>query len=115
MWRTGLAIALCLLLGLTGQAMAFAGASGPAEDRVVICSGHGSSVVYVDKDGQPTTPPELCLDCLTLLSALAAEPPRIATVLGFARSLAPVAPRVIDGAAIAQVYSARAPPVVSVL
>lgn len=109
--RTSLAIALCLLLGVTGQAMAFARGAAPAEDRVVICAGHVYKVVYVDAEGQPTAPPELCADCLLLLTALGA--PREAAVRPdrFEIALLPAPYRTHNPGAVARDYTARAPPV----
>ncbi len=114
MWRTALILALCALLGVTGQAMAVAGANAPAEGRVVICHGHGSAVIYVDAEGQPTTPPELCIDCLSLFSALSTARADLAAPHSLSRTLTPVRPAPHGGAAPLHVYSARAPPVISV-
>jgi len=73
-FRPLIGMALCLMLALTGQAMAFARAQAPAEGQVRLCTGHGSFVLYVDEDGQPTSPPQLCVDCLHLLLADPAGP-----------------------------------------
>lgn len=39
-----------------------------AVDRMVICTGLVASVVYTDADGQPTSAPHLCPDCVMHLA-----------------------------------------------
>jgi len=72
-FRTYLALVLALLLVLTGQSMAIArGASGPAGE-MVLCTGTGPVLVYVDENGAPTKPSQYCPDCaLSLLVAMPA-------------------------------------------
>ncbi|MFT7593517.1 MAG: hypothetical protein ACI8R4_000830 [Paracoccaceae bacterium] len=56
------------MLVLTGQSMAIArGASGPAGE-MVLCTGTGPVLIYVDENGTPTAPRQYCPDCaLSLL------------------------------------------------
>ena len=108
--RTSLAIALCLLLGVTGQAMAFARGAAPAQDRVVICAGHVYKTIYVDAEGQPTAPPELCADCLHLVSALPPAHAPLCAPNRFVIALAATRALGYQPDAIARDYSARAPP-----
>lgn len=86
-FRTYLAIALALMLALTGQSMAVArAASGPAGE-MVLCTGTGPALVYVDENGAPTGAPHICPDCaLTLLLAL--DAPEMAVLPMVARSVA---------------------------
>lgn len=78
-FRPLIGFVFCLMLALTGQAMAFARAQAPAEGRVLLCTGHGSFILYVDEEGQPTSPPQLCVDCLHLLLADPAGPTLLAS------------------------------------
>jgi len=58
--RTYLALMLSLMLAFTGHSMAVArGMPGP-EGHMVICTGEGLVMVYVDEDGIPVSPPHLC-------------------------------------------------------
>lgn len=57
------ALLLALVLAFTGQGMAVArGAPGP-DGSMVICTGTGPVMIYLDADGTPTSPPHLCPDC----------------------------------------------------
>lgn len=69
--RPLIAALVCAVLIVTAQGMAFARGQPPAEGRIVLCTGHGAVVVYVDTDGVPTSPPELCADAFAVFSALA--------------------------------------------
>ncbi len=60
------------MLLLTAQGMAFARGHAPAEGKMVLCVGAASIIVFVDADGQPTSPPQLCADGFALFSAIAA-------------------------------------------
>ena len=108
--RSSLAIALCLLLGITGQAMAYARGTAPATDQAVICFGHILKTVYLDAEGQPTTPPQLCGDCANLLTGL----PGVHLPQGqpepVSETLAPVFAPLSILATAPQDYAARAPP-----
>lgn len=109
--RPLLSLSVVVMLVLTGQAMAFARAQAPATGQMVICGGHGSYVVYTDAEGRPTSPPQLCSDCLTLMAGLVPDVtvgvahPMTAAHLVFAGHAQTVA------GDIAPDYAARAPPV----
>lgn len=62
---------LCAIVLITAQGMAFARGQAPAEGQMVLCTGNHVITVYVDADGQPTSPPQLCADGLALFAALA--------------------------------------------
>lgn len=113
-WRACLAITLCLLLGLTGQAQAFARGQAPAEGKVLICFGHLSKTVYVDADGQPTSPPELCGDCLNILTAAPLAGFALAAPLRFEAALQAAAHVPARPEGPARIYPARAPPVLPI-
>ncbi|WP_254447881.1 hypothetical protein [Ruegeria arenilitoris] len=71
-----LPIALSVLIGLAGVAMAMSRGLDRTAAQIVLCTGTGPVVVYVDDQGQPTRPPHYCPDySLTLLAALFAEFP----------------------------------------
>ncbi|MEM7318819.1 MAG: hypothetical protein AAF408_07330 [Pseudomonadota bacterium] len=60
--RIPVAIALSLLVMLTGQAMAQARGMDMAVGQIVICSGTGPVIIFVDETGQPTQAPQYCPD-----------------------------------------------------
>jgi hypothetical protein len=69
--RTYLALALSLLVVLTGQGMAASRGMDAAVGQMVICTGTGPIVVMVDEHGQPTHAPAFCPEyALTLLGAV---------------------------------------------
>lgn len=69
--RISVALALSLLVGLTGQGLANSRGMNAAVDQMEICTGTGPVILYVDADGQPTAPPHYCPDfALMLLGAL---------------------------------------------
>jgi hypothetical protein len=57
------AICLALVLVLTGQSMAAARGANDATGQMVLCTGTGSVVVYMDESGVPTQAPHFCPDC----------------------------------------------------
>lgn len=81
--RTYLALILAGLLVLSGQGMAMAHTTDPS-GQIVVCSGSGPTVVYVDEDGQPVGPPMYCPECaLHILDA--AEVPQGVAIVQVAR------------------------------
>jgi hypothetical protein len=68
MTRPLIALLLALVLALTSTSVAVAKGSPMAVDRMVICTGLVASVVYTDADGQPTSAPHLCPDCVMHLT-----------------------------------------------
>ena len=74
---------LSLLVCLTGQGVAASRGMDAAVGQMVLCTGTGPVMVYVDDTGQPTHPPHYCPDhALSLLGAIhvdavaAPAPPR---------------------------------------
>jgi hypothetical protein len=62
--RTYLALALSLLLVLTGQTMALARSAADPVGEMVLCTGSGPVTVQLDSDGRPTDGSRhLCPDC----------------------------------------------------
>jgi hypothetical protein len=62
--RTYLALALSLLLVLTGQTMALARSAAAPVGEMVLCTGTGPVTVQLDADGRPTDGTNhLCPDC----------------------------------------------------
>ncbi|MEX0328091.1 MAG: hypothetical protein AB3N07_05160 [Ruegeria sp.] len=69
--RITVALVLSALLGLTGQSIAATRGMDRAAGQMVLCTGAGPVVVYVDDQGQPTRPPHYCPDyALSLLGAI---------------------------------------------
>lgn len=66
--RLPLSLLLCMALAFTSLTMAQTRGAMAATGQMVICTGQGTSVVYVDADGQPTAVPHHCPDCLMLLA-----------------------------------------------
>lgn len=103
--------ALSLLLVLTGQGLAMSRGMDNAVGQMVLCTGTGPVVVYMDENGQPTAPPHYCPDyAISLLGAVAVAQP----VLPAAPEQAQPAPLRHLGNQIAlpvPATPARAPPV----
>ncbi|WP_171235249.1 hypothetical protein [Ruegeria sp. HKCCA6837] len=69
---------LSLLLVLTGQGLAMSRGMNSAVGQMVLCTGNGPVVVYMDESGQPTAPPHYCPDyALSLMGAIAATHPTL--------------------------------------
>ena len=110
MFRVILSAILALVLALTSQNMAVAKGANAAVDHVVICSGAGVSVIFVDANGDPTEAPHLCPDCL--ISVPLAAPSGLPGLPGVVRT-APALPlpeRHLQIAAFRPVPPGRAPP-----
>lgn len=74
--RIILSMILSCLVILTGQGVAVSRGVDRAAGQMVLCTGHGPVVVYVDDEGQPTSAPHFCPDyALALLGAVLAEQP----------------------------------------
>mmetsp|Transcript_32491 Transcript_32491/g.62592 ORF Transcript_32491/g.62592 Transcript_32491/m.62592 type:complete len:81 (+) Transcript_32491:107-349(+) len=74
MIRALLSITLSLVLVLTSHSAGMAKASPAAVDQMVICTGLGTTVIYTDADGRPTTTPHLCPDCVVHLDGAVVPP-----------------------------------------
>lgn len=76
MLRKSLPFVLSLLLVLTGQSVAASRGVDAAVGQMVLCTGKGPVIVYMDENGQPTKPPHFCPEfALTLLGAIAVAQP----------------------------------------
>ncbi len=70
-FRRFLPFLLSLLVILTGQSVAESRGIDRAVGQMVLCTGTGPVVVYMDADGQPTQAPHYCPDyALALLGAV---------------------------------------------
>ncbi|WP_050603241.1 hypothetical protein [Ruegeria sp. 6PALISEP08] len=73
-----LPVVLSLLLVLTGQGLAMSRGMDKAVGQMVLCTGTGPVVVYMDESGQPTAPPHYCPEyALSLLGAIAVADPAL--------------------------------------
>ncbi|MGB0441000.1 MAG: hypothetical protein ACPGVS_10315 [Primorskyibacter sp.] len=62
---------LVLAIGLLHQGLAVARGQGSAVDQMVLCTGMGTVVVYINADGEPVAPPHFCPDAaVTALATL---------------------------------------------
>ncbi|WP_424832921.1 hypothetical protein [Ruegeria sp.] len=69
--RITLSMALSVLVILTGQGVAASRGVDRAVGQMVLCTGTGPVVVYMDEEGQPTRAPHYCPDyVLSLLGAV---------------------------------------------
>jgi len=75
--RSYLAIALSLVMVLTAHSASAMMGMRDATGQMVICTGEETMTVYIDADGQPTTPPHDCPDCVMLVLDAGAPPDRI--------------------------------------
>lgn len=73
--RLVLGLSLCLLLVLTGQALAVARGAPLPVGQVELCTGSGPVMVALDADGNPISAPHYCPEgVLSLIQALALAP-----------------------------------------
>jgi len=71
-FRSYLTLFLVLAVTLTAHSAGALQGVRDATGQIVICSGSGPLVIYVDSDGQPARAPHDCPDCITLgMDALA--------------------------------------------
>jgi len=86
--RRAFGLILALMLALTGQGLAVARTAPDAAGHIVLCTGAGPVMVYVDAEGKPTRAPHYCPDgALGLLDlAVAPDPaPRVLVARPLAR------------------------------
>ena len=109
--HTVLAFVLSLTVILTGQGVAASRSVDHVAGQMVLCTGAGPVVVYVDKDGQPTQAPHYCPDYApTLLGAIFTAHPELPTAPNGARDFVPShAQNLIVARVLCSL--ARAPPV----
>ncbi|AHD00219.1 hypothetical protein [Leisingera methylohalidivorans] len=70
--RLYLGLFLALAVALTAHSAAARQGARDAAGQMVICTGLGPEIVYVDSDGQPVPPPHSCPECVMhLLDAVA--------------------------------------------
>lgn len=63
--RSYLTLFLVFAITLTAHSAGAAAGMRDAAGQMVICSGSGPVVIYVDADGQPTRAPHDCPDCIS--------------------------------------------------
>lgn len=83
-----------------------------AVGQMVICTGFGATVLYTDADGQPTSAPHLCPDCV--MQAGVAIVPDAGAAVGLVTAFKRLArPQVQDrtGSPDGPSFLARGPPV----
>lgn len=108
--RLYLGLFLALAVALTGHSAAARQGMRDAAGQMVICTGLGPEVIYVDSEGQPVQPPHSCPDCVMhLLDAVA--PPATLPVSGqSAGRVHAVSHKAAIGSYFKPRASARSPP-----
>lgn len=109
--RRYLGLFMALAIALTAHGAAAAQGNRDASGQMVICTGTGPVVVYVDDDGQPVQPPHYCPDCVMQLLDAVSVPVTLCApdATGVAALPVPV-PALTHGRNTLRA-SARAPPV----
>ena len=107
--RSFVAICLAFVLALTGQSMVVARGSAHATGQMVLCTGSGTTVVYVDEIGAPTAAPHICPDCTLSLIAVHGAPVTLAARLSEWQAPQPKT-QAIYAQQRAVAYLSRAPP-----
>mgnify|MGYP000008375647 CR=1 FL=1 len=72
--RSYLTLILVLAVTLTAHSAGAMRGMRDATGQMVICSGTGPVVIYVDADGQPARAPGNCPDCIMLAMDLSVAP-----------------------------------------
>lgn len=72
--RRAFGLILALMLALTGQSLAIARAAPGPSGQMVLCTGSGPVMIYLDDTGAPAGPPVWCPDGALGLLDLAALP-----------------------------------------
>lgn len=111
MIRVFASLLLAMVVALTSVTTAQARHMDAAVDRMVICTGLQTSVIYIDAQGNPTQSPHACPDCMVAapdMLAVASFELRTAPVV----ATSPDAPRTIAAPDRPNgTRKARAPPV----
>lgn len=107
------AIALALLLVLTGQSMALMRSAPDASGQMVLCTGTGPITVLTDENGQPVGPPHICPDCAMSLFAAVLAAPEMPPQPAMRSEAAVARARTVTAMAAQVVPSARDPPALS--
>ena len=109
-FRRYLGLILALAVALTAHNAAALQGSRDAAGQMVICTGTGPVVVYMDSEGQPMPPPHSCPDCVMHLLDAVAPSPAIAAPVASGHREASVAKTVPGRAQQILRATARAPP-----
>ena len=107
------ALGLISLAGLVLAANLAAGfVRGQADPagQIVLCTGHGPVMVYVDETGAPAGPPVLCPDGIVALFDIATASPHLPAPDPVVRRLAPLNPPVLGAVFVPVEGKARSPP-----
>ncbi|WP_149775794.1 hypothetical protein [Ruegeria intermedia] len=110
-FRIFLPYALSVLLALMAQGVAASRGMDRAVGQMVLCTGTGPVVVYMDENGQPTKASHYCPDyALNLLGAVFADQPPHSSAPD---RVQPDPPRETSNLVVARVHGqpARGPPV----
>lgn len=108
--RSLLPFALSLLVIVTGQGLAASRGIDRVVGQMVLCTGTGPVVVYMDAEGQPTQAPHYCPDyALSLLGAVHQAQAEVPAAPAVALPALQLQSRNLISAPLPQ-HPARAPP-----
>lgn len=108
--RKYLGLFLALAVALTAHSAAAAQGSRDASGQMVICTGTGPTVIYVDDNGQPTKPPHYCPDCVMQLLVAVADVMTLRAPDAVSMAERPTAPALPQHGGSPLRATARAPP-----
>ncbi|WP_323783846.1 hypothetical protein [Leisingera sp.] len=108
--RICLGLFLVLAVALTAHSAAARQGARDAAGQMVICTGLGPEIVYVDSDGQPVPPPHSCPDCVMHLLDAVALPAALPVPGEGAGRVAAVPQRPVSGGCREPEATARSPP-----
>ncbi len=110
--RSYLTLLLVLTVTLTAYSAGAMGGMRDATGQMVICSGTGPVVIYVDADGQPARVPGDCPDCMPLSLDALAPPQQLQIILPRPQGREPAAAPLRIQTRLRLRACARAPPFV---
>lgn len=67
-----------LALLVTAETMAMARGASPAVSETILCSAHGIERIPLDAEGEPTSAPHICPECLLFFGAPVDTPRSVA-------------------------------------
>ena len=110
--RSYLTLILVLAVTLTAHSAGAMRGMRDAAGQVVICSGTGPVVIYVDADGQPARTPGNCPDCIMLGMDLSVAPEQMPMAMPRPKGRTQVPAQVPNQSRMILNACARAPPFV---